>query len=415
MYLPRILDTHLDRLLPHASAIAVDGPKGVGKTETAARRAQVQFALDDESQRAVLSSDIHFRRAPSGTLLIDEWQRLPAVWDSVRRAVDNGVPPGRFLLTGSATPHADTLPHSGAGRIMSVRMRPMALCERGVTTPTVSLSALLRGDEAEIAGTTDWVGSNYFDEIVSSGFPGIRSAHESIREELLEAYLARVIDRDLPDHGVKVRRPETLRRWLASYAAASSSVTSYSKILNGTTAGDGQTPAKTTTIAYRDHLSSLWLLDPTPGWSTSLSRYGNLLQAPKHQLADPALSARLLRLSNRTLNSRRGAYMAGPLFESLTWLTLAVVASHHRAKLYHLRQHGGGREVDYILEGRDGQIVGVEVKLASNVDSHDVRHLLWLRDMYPDDVIDLVVVTAGPHAYRRPDGIAVVPLALLGE
>lgn len=228
---------------------------------------------------------------------------------------------------------------------------------------------------------------------------------------MLDAYLQRIIDRDLGDHGVSVRRPETLRRWLA----ASSTTTSYSRLLDASTPGEGAQPAKTTAISYRDHLSQLWLLDPVPGWSPSRNRLTRLQQAPKHQLADPALAARLVNLSAQTLNPASGAAMAEPLFESLATLTVRVAAQAAESRVGHLRTRNGDHEIDLIVEGPDGQVVGIEVKLAASISDADVRHLHWLRSKLPDDVVDLVVITTGAHAYRRRDGIAVVPLALLGE
>lgn len=104
---------------------------------------------------------------------------------------------------------------------------------------------------------------------MGSGFPGILGAAPRLRNGLLDAYLQRIIDRDLLEQGYEVRRPETLRRWLAAYGAASSTTMATSRLLDATTAGDGAQPAKTTTIAYRDRLTQLWLLDPVPGWTPS--------------------------------------------------------------------------------------------------------------------------------------------------
>ena len=413
-YSPRTLDAQLDELLQAAPAVAVEGPKGVGKTATARRRAASAWMLDDEDQRALLSADLSFSRNVQGTILIDEWQKLPQVWDAVRRRVDDQAPPGSFLLTGSATPASNQGTHSGAGRILSLRMRPMALYEREDATPSVSLQGLLQGEGVDVDGSTEFGVADYMEAVEASGFPGITSRSALYREDLLEAYVQRMIDRDLPDLGFTSRRPEVLRRWLAAYAAASSSTAKYSEILDATTAGDGYQPAKRTTITYRDHLTQLWLLDPTPGWSPSLNPFARLQQAPKHQLADPALAARLLNLNAKKLSSPRGAHMAGPLFESLATLSVKVAAQGARARVGHLRTRNGDHEVDLIVEGREGQIVGIEVKLSASVDSSDVKHLLWLKEQLKDDVADLVIVTTGKYAYRRQDGVAVVPLALLG-
>lgn len=413
-YLPRTIDAELDELLPLAPAIALDGAKGVGKSQSAMRRAEHSLFLDDVTQRALVEADPNLLEFPDGSVLIDEWQRVPAVWDAVRRHVDRGAPPGRFLLTGSATPISGVDTHSGAGRILSLRMRPMALHERGVAKASVSLGALLRGESAPVAGETTWRLGDYLGAIASSGLPGIMGAPPRLRTAQLDAYVARLVDRDLPEQGLAVRRPETLLRWLRAYAAASSSTAAYSSILDAATAGDGSQPAKTTTMVYRDLLTQLWILDPVPGWSHSRNPLSRLQRAPKHQLMDPGLAARLLNLSDVSLARASGAAMAGPLFESLATLTVRVAAQAAQASVGHLRTGNGDREVDLIVEGSDGKVMGIEVKLAAAVTDADVRHLRWLRDQRPDEVVDLLVLTTGPRAYRRRDGVAVVPLALLG-
>lgn len=412
-YLRRDVDDVLDDLLGGLAAVSIDGPKGAGKSATAARRAEHVWLLDDPAQLALAQADPLVETAPPGTVLIDEWQRFPPIWDAVRRRVDAGAPPGRFLLTGSATPASARGTHSGAGRIVSLRMRPMAVHERGTTRTTVSFRDLLAGD-ASITGTTPWTLGDYLRAITQSGFPGIMSAPERVARAQLDSYLRRVIDRDIPDLGATVRRPETLRRWIAAYAAASSTTTTYAKILDATTGGDGAQPAKSTTITYRDHLTQLWLLDEVPGWQPSRQSLGRLQQAPKHQLADPGLAARALGLTTASMATPRGAHLVGPLFESLATLSLRAAAQSADARVGHLRSRNGDREVDLVAEDPDGRVVAFEVKLARAVDDADVRHLLWLREQLPQDVVDLVVLTTGPSAYRRPDGVAVVPLSLFG-
>lgn len=415
-YLQRTLDSELSLLMPYAPAIAIDGPKGVGKTGTASRHADAIFYLDRVEQQDIMRADPSLATAPAGSLLFDEWQYVPEVWNSVRRQVDQGAPPGRFLLTGSASPLAGVDTHSGAGRILSLRMRPLTYYERYRPQAPVSLAELLMGDSDPIAGQTTQVTlEDYFKAIVSSGFPGIFQAPQQLRRRLLDAYIQRVIDRDLPDSGYAVRHPETLRRWLTAYAAASSTTTSYSRILDATTAGDGSQPAKTTTAMYRDFLTKLWLLDPVPGWVPVNNEFTKLAVSPKHQLADPALAARLLGLGAQGLATAQGAHMAGPLFESLVTLSVRTAAQAAEATVSHLRTPKGDREVDLIVQGPEGQVMGIEVKLTASVTDADVRHLLWLREKAGSAVTNLVVVTTGSQAYRRQDGVAVVPLALLAE
>ncbi|WP_258934194.1 DUF4143 domain-containing protein [Nesterenkonia pannonica] len=137
--------------------------------------------------------------------------------------------------------------------------------------------------------------------------------------------------------------------------------------------------------------------------------------APKHQLADPGLAAHLLGLSAQDLGGPKGAAMAGPLFESLATLSVRVIAEAIDARVGHLRTKAGRQEVDLIVEAFDGSVVGIEVKLSAHITDAHVKHLHWLREQMPDRVSDLVMLYSGKYAYRRSDGVAVVPLGLLGD
>jgi uncharacterized protein len=416
-YQRRIVDGELDELLPGLAAISLEGAKGVGKTATALRRADDSLALDDPAARELVQADPRRIDRATGLLLLDEWQRLPEVWDQVRRAVDADPRPGRFVLTGSATP-TSSVTHSGAGRIVTVRMRPMSLAERGLVPPTVSVRGLLTGGRPAIEGRSTLDLAGYAEEIVRSGFPGIRTLTGRGRRAQLDGYLDRVVEHDFPEQGHLVRRPATLRRWLSAYAAATATTTSYNVILDAATPGDTDKPAKTTTIAYRDVLAQLWLLDPVPGWSPARNHFARLGSAPKHHLADPALAARLLGLDRDALlsaaESGRHGSMIGPLFESLVTLSVRTYAQAAEARVSHLRTRNGDREVDLVVERADGRIVALEVKLGRLVDDRDTVHLRWLRDRLGDDLLDAAVVTTGDDAYRRLDGVAVIPAALLG-
>jgi predicted AAA+ superfamily ATPase len=420
-YLPRVVDVELDELVVALPAIAVDGAKGVGKTATASRRAQRVVKLDDASQLTLLQADMTWLGSLEGTVLVDEWQRHPPVWDFVRRAADDGVAPGRYLLAGSATP-IDAPAHSGAGRIVRLRMRPMSLAERGLAAPTVSLADLLSGKKPRVAGESPMTLEDYAEEVLASGFPGIRTRAGRARRLLLQGYLDRVVDRDFPELGHQVRRPATLRAWLSAYAAATATSASYRALLEAATAGHGDKPAKTTTIAYRDALERLWLLDPVPGWTPGRGHLGRVGQAPKHHLADPALAATLLGVDVGKLitgadagpSVPRDGTLLGALFESLVTLCVRVYAQPHDAQVSHLRLHDGRHEVDLIVERSDGAVVAVEVKLGAVIGDADVKHLHWLRSKLGARLLDAVVVSTGPTAYRRTDDIAVVPAALLG-
>ena len=420
-YQHRVLDDELDELADALSAIAIEGPKGVGKTRTALQRARTAHRLDDPAVLAVARAEPSRLLDGNRPVLIDEWQRLPPIWDLVRRAVDDGAPPGSFLLTGSASPDPPPT-HSGAGRIVSVRMRPLSFSER-VPGQTVSLAQLMTGTRPTITGTSNLTLADYTEEILASGFPGIRQLPGRARRRQLDGYLERVVDRDIPDEaGVTIRNPAALRRWMAAYAAATATTTSFEKIRDAASPGRDHKPAKETVQAYRDALARVWILDDIPAWIPANNPLSQLGHASKHQLADPALAARLLGVDGAALLAGqspgptipRDGTLLGALFESLVALSMRVYAAHGEAVVRHMRTARGRQEVDLIVERDDGRILAIEVKLTQAVDDDDVRHLLWLKDKLGDRLLDGVVITTGPAAYRRTDQVAVVPLALLG-
>jgi predicted AAA+ superfamily ATPase len=354
--------------------------------------------------------------------LIDEWQKVPEVWDVVRRAVDADRAPGRFLLTGSATPEPRATAHSGAGRITRLRMRPMTLSERGVTEPTITMRELLRGDRPELHGTSDLRLADYASEIVAPGLPGLRGLSPRATRAALESYVRNAVDRDVPEAGLQLRRPEVMLDWLRAYAAATASTASYTEILDAATAGATDKPAKATTIAYRDALAQIWLLDPVPAWAPVGAEFTRLGQTPKHHLADPALAAHLLGLGLDALIDGDGrplgpqeSTMLGRLFESLVTLCVRVMAQAAESTVGHLRTRNGDHEVDLVVVRADGRVVAVEAKLASTVSDRDARHLRWFADQLGPRLLDAIIINTGPTAYRRPDGIGVVPLAVLGS
>jgi uncharacterized protein len=424
-YRTRIVDAELDDLLPALAAIAIEGAKGVGKTATATRRAMSVARLDEPAQRAIAEADpeaVLHRQSP---LLVDEWQRVPAVWDAVRRAVDEGASPGQYILTGSAIP-SEHPTHTGAARIVSLRMRPMTLSERGVSTPTVSLRVLLTGSKPALSGTTQVTLTGYVKEIVQSGFPAIRELEGRALRAQLDSYLRRIVDRDFKEQGIVVRRPEALRRWMTAFAAAVSTTASLEKIRDAATGDEREKPAKATGLLYREVLERLWIVDSVPPWLPSNNHLTTLAQAPKHQLVDPALAARLLRVDAEALLEAaplegpalalapRDGVLLGRLFEALVTLDVRVYAQAAEASVHHLRTHAGRQEVDLIVARDARRVIAIEVKLSGVVDDDDVRHLHWLKDKIGDDLLDAIVITTGSQAYRRRDGIGVVPAALLG-
>jgi predicted AAA+ superfamily ATPase len=297
----------------------------------------------------------------------------------------------------------------------------MSLAERSDEEQTVSLRELLGGTRPRLRGETSWRLKDYVDEILRSGLPGVRRFSGRALKGQLDSYLHRIVDRDFPELGHQIRNPAALRRWMEAYAAASATSMTFAKIRDAATRGHGETPSQPATLPYRDILERLWILDPVPAWAPTRNYIRRLTLPPKHQLADPALAARLLDADSDVLLSGeapgpftpRDGTLLGALFESLVTLSVRVYAQAAEASVYHLRTSGGSHEVDLIV-ARGGRVVAIEVKLARTPDDADFRNLHWLARQVGDELLDAVMITTGPAAYRRQDGIAVVPASLLG-
>ncbi|MDR0481827.1 MAG: DUF4143 domain-containing protein [Cellulomonadaceae bacterium] len=419
-YSRRVIDSHLDELFPGVPALALEGAKGVGKTATASRRAATVIDLDDPAQLQALAANLDWVGQAQRPVFVDEWQLHPPVWDRIRRLVDRD-PASAFLLAGSAGVAPGIRLHTGAGRIVRMVMRPLAISERGMETPSVSLKELLSGTRGPVAGKTDVALPQYVDELLRSGFPGMRNAPLRQRTVQLSSYVDRMVEHELTDSGVTVRRPGSLRSWLLAYGAATATDASYSTILAAATAGTPDKPSRATVDAYREHLQRIFVLDPVPAWTPAFAPLRRLTKKPKHHLVDPALAANLAGVDERALlnggNSRvtpaAGTWL-GALFESLVTQSVRVYAGAADATIGHMRSADTSREVDLIVEDRSLATVAIEVKLSQTVSDADVRHLNWLDEQLGNRLADKVIINTGPHAYRRADGVAVIPLALLG-
>ncbi|MGL4173963.1 MAG: hypothetical protein ACRCTR_07820 [Actinomycetota bacterium] len=169
------------------------------------------MSLNIPGQHQALSADLGSITRLPPPVMIDEWQLEPPVWDRVRTAVDDHPGGGQFLLAGSAGVPPGVRIHSGAGRIVSLMMRPLSIVERGLIDPTVSIRELLSGQQPNISGRSALTLTDYVDEILWSDFPGIRLLPDRPRDVQLDSYIARIVEKELPDSGVNVRRPHAMR------------------------------------------------------------------------------------------------------------------------------------------------------------------------------------------------------------
>lgn len=402
--------------MPQLPAILLDGPKAVGKTSTATQRAGTIKRLDRSDERSLAAANPDWITRGEKPILLDEWQRSPDVWGEIKSAVDRDFTGGQYLLTGSL-PSTET--HSGAGRITAVRMRPLSIAERTIEQQTVSLKKLLDGS-ANIEGETSTGINDYTKEMTVSGFPAIRTLSGRALRVALDGYIDRIIDADIREVGLSIRKPASLRSWITAYAAATATTASWETIRDAANSGSHEPPAKTTVIPYRDALTRLRVLDELPAWTPSHNPFTKVSLTAKHFLADPALALRLMNYDSETIQTASGfgkakfdSPLIGRMFEALAVQSVQTYVQAAFASVSHFRAMNGRHEIDMIIEREDGKVIAVEVKLSATPDPADGKHLKWLKSEIEEQLIDLVVIYAGKYAYRHND-IAYVPLALLG-
>lgn len=411
-YRPRLLDRVLGDYLRYRPAPCLEGIRGVGKTSTALQWATTIYRLDRHADLLALQANPEAVVDQPGPVLIDEWQRFPQVWDVVRRAVDSKSV-GPFILTGSSAPKAGITTHTGAGRITSLHMRPMTLVERGCAPGGFSLEDLFDPTFDPAGQTSAMVAADYAEQIIRSGLPGLTDLPLHLISAELDSYLYRSVDVEMEGE-LPPRSIQTLRNWLRAYGAVSSTDTKYNEILDMATAGDSDKPAARTASQYRDRLASLWLLDPLDAWTFPGNDTTRLKRTPIHHLADPALAARLLDLTLDDLLLPASGQVLGRLFESLATLCVRAEAAARFWSVGHIRTRDGRHEVDLVVQRSAHNIIGIEVKLAQQVTDNDVQHLRWLREKLGQSCQGLYVIYTGQVAYRRNDGVVVLPLSLLG-
>lgn len=415
-YLPRVVDDQVAARLRAVGAVVLEGPKACGKTETARQQAASEVRLDVDEPAAELA-----RLDPGLVLdgptprLIDEWQTVPRLWNAVRRAVDDRRAPGQFLLTGSATPEPDARRHSGAGRMARVRMQPMTLWESRESSGQVSFTGLFAGEPAR--GRSEVTIADYARLIVRGGWPELVTSAVQEPEQFVRSYLAYAVEHAVPTAVGTRHDPLRLERFLRAYAQVSAQTAPLTKIISRVVGEDAPAAGRDHTLtwhtadAYRDAAERLMVLADLPPWSPQLRSRTRLTELSKRHLTDPSLAASLLGADAKRL--LRDPNTLGYLFESLVARDVQVYAQAMDARVFHYRERSGDLEMDLVVETLDGAWIGIEVKLGS----HDVDEAaatlrrLGQRVMRAPEA--LVVITGTEYAYRRPDGVDVVPLGAL--
>ena len=408
-YLPRIVDTELADRLATSGAVVIEGPKACGKTATAAQvaKSEVRFDTDEEAQRA-LQIEPSIVLAGKQPRLLDEWQVAPAVWNHVRRHVDDsGGSAGQFILTGSSVPDDDINRHTGAGRFSFLKMRPMTLFETGHTNGAVSLSSLLAGDRPTSADPGLTV-ANIAERIVIGGWPAL---HDSPAKEAMRSnrdYLRQVREVEVNQLSGGRRDPQRIGRLLQSLGRNVASDVKRRVLANESGL------AETTVDEYLNALSRLMLIEDQAAWSPSMKSAAQLRRAPKRHFIDPSLAVATSDTADPDALLRELSHM-GSLFESLAVRDLRVLSQPLGGSVFHYRD-SNDLEVDAVVQF-DGSWAAFEVKLNPNQVDKGANALARLEKNINTEIWGapscLGVITATGYAYERDDGIMVIPIGTL--
>lgn len=418
-YIPRIIDAKIEEYLKIFGAVCVEGPKWCGKTWTSSYHSSSEIFIADPAnnfqnrQLADLSPDLVLDGETPR--LIDEWQEVPPIWDAVRYRVDQTAQKGQFILTGSATPNHKGILHSGAGRIARLRMRPMSLYESGDSSGKISLEKLCHG-EITPAMTGDVNLKKLIELIVRGGWPA--AIHLPVEQAAIlpSEYLNAVIDDDVYRiDGIK-RNTFKMKLLLRSLARNESTTVTNRTLKNDIKEKDDEDIDVETVKEYLDIFDRLFLTDNQPPFSTGIRSSVRVKQAVKRHFSDPSLACSLLKATPAGLLG--DLETLGFLFEALCERDLKIYAESFGGSLYHYQDYQN-REIDAVIELPDNQWCAFEIKLGANQIDAAAQNLLKIHKEISADskgnppAVLCVLCGMANAAYRRPDGVYVVPVTAL--
>lgn len=420
-YRPRIIDNKIEEYLGVFGALCIEGPKWCGKTWTSSFHSRSEIYLGDPAGNfqnrnlAELSPDLVLQGEPPR--LIDEWQEVPPLWDAVRFHVDQSSEKGLFILTRSSTPNHKGILHSGAGRIARIRMRPMSLYESGDSSGMVSLGDLC-ADRMESVMTGEVRLTDLIGYILRGGWPA--SLGLSIKEASLlpRQYLDAIVDDDVYRiDGVK-RDTTKIRLLLRSLARNESTTATNRSLKNDVKEKDDEDIDVDTIASYLDIFSRLFLIENQQPFSSKIRSSVRVKQAEKRHFADPSLAAALLGATEEKLLGDLNTL--GFLFEALCERDLRIYTDAFGGRLYHYQDYQN-REVDAVIQLPGGEWCAFEIKLGANQIDEAAAVLVKLKNDIakepggiPPKVL-CVVCGMSNAAYKRADGVYVVPITALRE
>ncbi len=426
-YLKRIVDDDLQLRLDSVGATIIVGPKWCGKTTTAEQKAKSILRLNDPDMREAYIATAQTK--PSNLLrgkiprLIDEWQEAPELWDAVRTSVDSRREPGLYILTGSTTIKKENIRHSGTGRISRLKMYPMSLYESGESNGAIALMDLFDKTDFDIDGIQSQLDVN---DLIFAACRGGWPSSLSLKTDKAKLFIAKdyvnnICESDISSIDKIERSPSKTRLLLRSYARNISTLATNTSLINDINANENL--SESSFYEYLDALKRLYVLEDVEAWCPNIRSKTSIRSSNKREIIDPSIAVAALGLSPEYLETDLKTF--GFIFECLCIRDLKVYSNSHGGKVSYYRDKFG-LESDVVLHLEDGRYALIEIKLGSREIEEGAKHLCELKKLIREHNASerqnklrepdlLIVLTGGPVAYKREDGVLVVPIGCLKD
>lgn len=421
-YKERIADKKIDHYLKLFGAVSIEGPKYCGKTWAGRYHSNSEILLHKTTGEA--SNNVELAKISPKIILegekprlIDEWQEATNLWDEIRIDVDKTGLKGQYILTGSSTPNRKGIAHSGAGRYGKIHLRTMSLYESGDSTGDVSLESLCNNKfEDKATGEVDL--KNLARLIIRGGWPANLEYSAKDASDVIEEYINLIIDDDLNRLDGINRDKHKVRLLLKSLARNESTTVSNMTLKKDINEKDNEDIDIDTLASYLNAFDRLFLLDNDEPFSTNVRSSVRVKQSEKRHFADPSIACALLNIKdeNKLINDLE---TFGFLFEAMVERDIKIYADSFNAKCYHYQDYQD-KEIDSVIELENGEWCAFEIKLGAHQIEKAANDLLNLKKQIEAEngkapSVLCVICGLTNAAYRRPDGVYVVPITALKQ
>jgi hypothetical protein len=417
-YLPRVIDKQIERYLTAFGAICIEGPKWCGKTSTANMNSKSNIYIGDPAgnfqNKALAEVNPKLVLSGDSPRLIDEWQEVPQLWDAVRFEVDQRDKKGQFILTGSATPTQKGILHSGAGRIATLRMRPMSLYESKDSSGQISLESVCNEDFKSIMIEEPNL-EDIINLIIRGGWPGSLNLKEANYSLIAKEYLNAIINHDIYRLEGINRDTKKMNKLLKSLARNECTTVSINTLKKDIKESDNEIIDNDTISNYLNIFERMFLIENQKAFSSNIRSSIRIKNKEKKHFIDPSLACALLNTSKKMLLN--DLTTLGFLFESLCERDLRIYSQSFGAKLFHYQDYDND-EIDSVIELDNGDWIAIEIKLGSNQINTAAKSLIKIKSKIikkggiPPKVL-CIICGLSNAAYLRDDGVYVLPITVL--